>query len=140
ARGVRAGGVPVGAAGAGRGGHGMSPADGPAAQPPSAPFSPPQFLFGGDWSPEQWDRGTWREDIALMRRATVNTVSLGIFSWSSLEPAEGVYETGWLEEVIDLLTAAGIGFFLATPTASPPPWFTLAHPEAMPVTPEGVRL
>src|SRR5699024_1672001 len=85
------------------------------AAPPSAPFCPPQFLFGGDWSPEQWDPATWREDIALMRRAKVNTVSLGIFSWSSLEPAEGVYETGWLEEVIDLLTEAGIGFFLATP-------------------------
>jgi len=111
-----------------------------AAQVSSAGFAPPSLLFGGDWSPEQWDRGTWREDIALMRRAEVNTVSLGIFSWSALEPSEGVYETGWLEEVIDLLTEAGIGFFLATPTASPPPWFTLAHPEAMPVTAEGVRL
>jgi beta-galactosidase len=29
---------------------------------------------------------------------------------------------------------------LATPTASPPPWFTLAHPDAMPVTREGTRL
>ncbi|HEX7353072.1 beta-galactosidase [Brachybacterium sp.] len=112
----------------------------PSAASPFAPFAPPQFLFGGDWSPEQWDRATWHEDIALMQRAKVNTVSLGIFSWSSLEPSEGVYETGWLEEVIDLLTEAGIGFFLATPTASPPPWFTRAHPEAMPVRPDGVRL
>ena len=103
-------------------------------------FAPSALLFGGDWSPEQWDPSTWREDIALMRRAKVNTVSLGIFSWSSLEPAEGVYETGWLEEVLELLTEAGIGFFLATPTASPPPWFTLAHPEAMPVREDGVRL
>lgn len=109
-------------------------------QQASAPFSPPAFLFGGDWSPEQWDPRTWREDIELMRRAKVNTVSLGIFSWSALEPAEGVFETDWLHEVIDLLTDAGIGFFLATPTASPPPWFTLSHPEAMPVTAQGVRL
>jgi beta-galactosidase len=29
---------------------------------------------------------------------------------------------------------------LATPTASPPPWFTFAHPEALPVTADGVRL
>ena len=90
-------------------------------QQASAPFSPPAFLFGGDWSLEQWDPRTWREDIELMRRAKVNTVSLGIFSWSALEPAEGVFETDWLHEVIDLLTDAGIGFFLATPTASPPP-------------------
>lgn len=107
---------------------------------PSAPFAPSAFLFGGDWSPEQWERETWHEDIELMRRAKVNTVSLGIFSWAMLEPAEGVFETGWLDEVIELITEAGIGFFLATPTASPPPWFTLAHPEAMPVREDGVRL
>lgn len=107
---------------------------------PSAPFAPSAFLFGGDWSPEQWDRETWREDIELMRRAKVNTVSLGIFSWAMLEPAEGVFQTDWLDEVIELITEAGIGFFLATPTASPPPWFTLAHPEAMPVREDGVRL
>lgn len=114
-------------------------ADG-AATTPSALFEPPAFLFGGDWSPEQWDRETWREDVELMRRAKVNTVSLGIFSWASLEPSEGVYETAWLDEVLELITAAGIGFFLATPTASPPPWFTLAHPDAMPVREDGVRL
>lgn len=111
-----------------------APAQGP------EPFVPPAFLFGGDWSPEQWDPATWREDVALMRRARVNTVTLGVFSWSSLEPEEGVYETGWLDEVIGLLDEAGIGFFLATPTASPPPWFSLAHPDALPVRPDGVRL
>lgn len=103
-------------------------------------FAPPALLFGGDWSPEQWDRETWREDVALMRRARVNTVTLGVFSWANLEPSEGVIETDWLDEVIARLTEAGIGFFLATPTASPPPWFTLAHPDAMPVRPDGVRL
>jgi beta-galactosidase len=36
--------------------------------------------------------------------------------------------------------ANGIGVVLATPTASPPPWFTFAHPEALPVTADGVRL
>ncbi|MFC0672607.1 beta-galactosidase [Brachybacterium hainanense] len=103
-------------------------------------FEPQALLYGGDWSPEQWPRETWREDIELMRRAHVNTVTLGVFSWASLEPAEGVYETGWLDEVIGLLTDAGIGFLLATPTASPPPWFSLAHPDALPVRPDGVRL
>lgn len=117
-----------------------APATSSTAGTPCAPFAPSAFLVGGDWSPEQWDRDTWREDIELMRRAKVNTVSLGIFSWASLEPAEGVYDTGWLDEAIELITAAGIGFFLATPTASPPPWFTLAHPDAMPVREDGVRL
>lgn len=88
----------------------------------------------------QWDRETWREDIELMQRARVNTETLGVFSWSVLEPAEGMFGMAWLDEVIELLTAAGIGFFLSTPTASPPRWFTRAYPDAMPVRPDGVRL
>jgi beta-galactosidase len=106
----------------------------------AAPFVPDRLLFGGDYNPEQWPRETWREDVELMVRARVNTVSLGIFSWSAIEPEQGRYTFGWLDEVIALLTEAGIGFFLATPTASPPPWFTRAHPDAMPVRPDGVRL
>jgi beta-galactosidase len=114
----------------------------PSAAGPSnaTPFVPDHLLFGGDYNPEQWPRETWREDVELMVRAHVNTVTLGVFSWSAIEPEEGRYEFAWLDEVIGLLTEAGIGFFLATPTASPPPWFTRAHPEAMPVRPDGVRL
>ena len=103
-------------------------------------FAPGQILFGGDWSPEQWDRATWEEDLALMQEARVNTVTLGVFSWSALEPTEGAFVTDWLDEILERLADAGIGFFLATPTASPPPWFTRAHPDALPVRPDGVRL
>ncbi|WP_448719277.1 beta-galactosidase [Microbacterium natoriense] len=101
------------------------------------PYSPGTFLFGGDYSPEQWPRETWAEDVALMVRAKVNTATIGVFSWAMLEPREGQYETSWLDEVIDGLDAAGIGFFLATPTASPPPWFTVQHPDALPLRADG---
>ena len=37
-------------------------------------FAPGQILFGGDWSPEQWDRATWEEDLALMQEARVNKI------------------------------------------------------------------
>lgn len=103
-------------------------------------FAPGQLLYGGDYNPEQWSRETWCEDIALMRRARVNTVTLGVFAWSALEPSPGVYTPEWLDEVIDLLDSAGIGFILATPTASPPPWFTRLHPDALPVSAVGNRL
>ena len=103
-------------------------------------FTPSTILFGGDYNPDQWDAETVREDIELMRRAKVNTATVGVFSWSKMEPREGVYELDWLSEILDQLHAGGIGFFLATPTASPPPWFSLAHPDALPVRPDGVRL
>ncbi|RAX24014.1 MULTISPECIES: beta-galactosidase [unclassified Actinomyces] len=104
------------------------------------PFDPGHLLYGGDWNPDQWPREVWREDVALMRKAHVNTVTVCPFSWASMEPREGHYEFGWLDDAIELLADAGIGFFLATPTASPPPWFTLAHPDALAVTPSGVQL
>jgi hypothetical protein len=96
--------------------------------------------YGGDYNPEQWPPEVWKEDVALMRRAGVNLVSVGVFAWARLEPREGAYTFGWLDEVLDLLHAGGIDVALATPTAAPPPWFSLAHPDALPVTASGTRL
>ncbi|WP_433004259.1 beta-galactosidase [Kribbella sp. CA-294648] len=100
----------------------------------------PELYYGGDYNPEQWSPEVWAEDMALMRRAGVNLATVGVFSWSSLEPEPGRYEFDWLDQVLDLLHGNGIRVNLATPTASPPPWFSLAHPDALPVTADGVRL
>ncbi len=98
------------------------------------------MYYGGDYNPEQWPPSVWDEDVKLMREAGVNLVTVGVFAWSRLEPAEGRYTFGWLDDVLDRLHRAGIRVALATPTASPPPWFSRAYPDALPVTREGVRL
>jgi len=95
--------------------------------------------FGGDYNPDQWPREVWAEDRRLMREAGVTLASVGIFSWAHLEPEGGRYDFGWLDEVLDGLAEAGVGVDLATATASPPPWLTTAHPEALPVDREGRR-
>ena len=74
-----------------------------------------------------------------MQEAGVNLVSLGIFSWSMLEPKEGWYDLSLLDRVITLLHDGGIKVDLATATASTPPWFPVAYPHAMPVDVNGVR-
>lgn len=93
--------------------------------------------YGGDYNPEQWPEEVWHEDVRLMREAGVNLVSVGIFSWALLEPAEGEFEFGWLDRVIDLLHDSGIAVDLATPTAAPPAWFFRRHPQARLVSREG---
>jgi beta-galactosidase len=98
------------------------------------------ILFGGDYNPEQWSPDTWREDVELMQRAGVNLVTVGVFSWASIEPEPGAREFGWLDEVLDLLHGGGIAVDLATPTASPPPWLGIDHPDTLPVDRDGVRL
>jgi beta-galactosidase len=96
--------------------------------------------YGGDYNPEQWPESTWAEDVRLMAEAGVNLVTVGVFSWSRLQPAPGELTAGWLDRVLDLLAAAGIGVDLATGTASPPPWLATEHPEILPVTADGRRL
>src|ERR1700712_3589806 len=91
---------------------------------PARPLNSNAFLFGGDYNPEQWTEDVWREDIRLMVQAGGNAATIGVFSWAMLEPKEGVYDFGWLDRVVELLHEAGIGVILATPTASPPPWFS----------------
>ncbi|SCF83219.1 beta-galactosidase [Streptomyces sp. Ncost-T10-10d] len=96
--------------------------------------------YGADYNPEQWPREVWEEDVRLMREAGVNIVSLAIFSWARIQPTADTWDFEWLDEVMDLLHAGGIGVDLATATASPPPWLTTAHPDILPVTATGETL
>ncbi|WP_110589476.1 beta-galactosidase [Microbacterium suaedae] len=89
------------------------------------------MLYGADYNPDQWPEDVWPEDVALMREAGVTTVSLGIFSWSRLQPSADTWDFAWLDRIIDLLHSGGIGVNLATATASAPPWMTTAHPDIL---------
>ena len=95
--------------------------------------------FGGDYNPEQWPKEVWAEDIRLMQKAGVNLVSLGIFSWAKLEPADGQYDFAWLDEIMGMLHEGGISVDMATATASPPAWLSHAHPEMLPIDFDGVQ-
>lgn len=100
----------------------------------------PGLSYGGDYNPEQWSRDIRLEDIQLMQQAGVKALSVGIFSWSWLEPSEGQYDFDWLDEIMDNLAAAGIKVALATATAAPPAWLVHKHPEILPVTADGTVL
>ena len=96
-----------------------------------------RMIFGCDYNPEQWDESVWLDDVRLMREAGVNFVSVGIFAWSLLEPADGVFDYGLLDRVLDLLHEHEISVDLATGTAAIPAWLSRAHPEVQPVDREG---
>lgn len=92
-----------------------------------------KILYGGDYNPEQWlDRpDILEDDIRLMTEAHINTVTLGVFSWSALEPEEGVYCFDWLDSIMDRLDEAGISVILATPSGSRPKWLADKYPEVL---------
>ena len=92
-----------------------------------------RLLHGGDYNPEQWlDRpDILAKDIEYFKKAHINTVSVGIFSWAMLEPEEGRYEFDWLESVINNLYENGISVILATPSGARPKWLSDKYPEVL---------
>ncbi len=99
------------------------------------------LLYGGDYNPEQWLEypEILEQDLEYMRRAHINTVSVGIFSWAVLEPEEGVFCFGWLEEIVEKLYQNGISVILATPSGARPKWLSDAYPEVLRVDASGHR-
>lgn len=94
-------------------------------------------FFGADYYPEHWPRGRWATDIKLMKKMGLDVVRMAEFSWSKLEPAQGEYNFGWLDEIINMLADNGIKVVLGTPSAAPPAWIIQETPAIQPVDWQG---
>ena len=104
-------------------------------------FRTDQLLHGGDYNPEQWLKrpDILAKDLDMLEESGCNVVSLGIFSWSTLEPEEGVFHFEWLKEIIDKLYQRGISTILATPSGARPKWMADKYPEVLRVDETGHR-
>jgi beta-galactosidase len=101
---------------------------------------------GVDYYPEHWDSGVWEDDAQRMQAAGITLVRLAEFAWSRLEPQEGQFNFGWLDEAIGTLARHGIEVVIGTPTATPPNWLVAKCPDILPLNSQrqpihpGVRL
>ncbi|MFO1448169.1 MAG: beta-galactosidase [Opitutaceae bacterium] len=100
-----------------------------------APFD--RFLFGVSYYPEQEPRRRWKQDFARMRRSGVQVVRMGEFAWDVWEPRRGVYSFELFDAAITLAAEQGLKVLLGTPTAAPPRWLSIAHPEWLRHTADG---
>lgn len=93
----------------------------------------PRLLHGGDYNPDQWldYPEILKKDLELMKEAKINTVSLGIFAWSALEPREGEFHFEWLDQIMDDVAAMGGNVILATPSGARPAWMSGKYPEVL---------
>lgn len=102
----------------------------------------PHMLHGADYNPDQWIKWKdtiWKEDMRLAKLAGVNELSVGIFAWATLEPAEGQYNFAWMDEILDMMAENDIVAFLATPSGARPAWMSLKYPEVLRVDANRVR-
>lgn len=100
-----------------------------------------KLLHGGDYNPEQWLHmpDILKQDISYLKKSKCNAVSLGIFSWSVLEPEEGNFNFEWMGQIIDSLHENGISTILATPSGARPKWMSDKYPEVLRVDETGHR-
>ena len=87
--------------------------------------------YGVSYYPEHKTEGDLRHDLELLKGSGINTVRMGEFAWCRMEPVEGQYTFGWLQEVVEELGQAGIRTILCTPTACPPAWLVKKHPDIL---------
>ena len=99
------------------------------------------FLHGGDYNPEQWLRypEVLKQDIEFMKDAHCNAMSIGIFSWSFLEPEEGKYNFEYFGKIVEDLTSNDINIVLATPSGARPRWLAEKYPEVLRVNADGTK-
>ncbi|MFD2330548.1 beta-galactosidase [Cohnella sp. GCM10020058] len=100
----------------------------------------PRLMYGGDYNPEQWPEEMLERDLALMCEAGVNTVTLNVFGWSSIQPEPDRYDFARLDAAFDKLEQGGISVVLATPTAAPPAWMAQQDPTVLKVGEDGRRV
>ena len=92
-----------------------------------------RLLHGGDYNQDQWldYPDILKDDLRLMKLANVNTMTVGIFAWSALEPTEGNYNFEWLDKIIDDVYNQGGRVILATPSGARPAWLSEKYPEVL---------
>lgn len=95
--------------------------------------------IGVDYYPEHWERSSWAKDIALMKQTGVTTVRIAEFAWGLMEPTEGHFDFGWLDDIVKMLGDAGIEIILGTPTNCAPLWLYRNYPETLSVERDGTR-
>lgn len=97
-------------------------------------------FLGAAYYPEDWDESQIDYDIEKMNEAGISCARIAEFAWSRLEPTPGNYNFGWVHNVIDKLSAAGIGVVLCTPTATPPIWLSQMYPDVTVVSETGTQV
>lgn len=87
--------------------------------------------YGGDYNPEQWPEETWAEDMRLLKLAHIDTLTLNVFSWASLQPDENTYNFQKLDKIMELVKENGLNVCLATSTAAHPAWMAKKYPDIL---------
>ena len=96
-----------------------------------------ELLYGAAYYDEYMPYDRLDKDVAMMKKAGINTVRIAESTWSTCEPQPGVFDFSHVERVMDAMEAAGIHVIIGTPTYAVPTWMVKAHPDVLATTVKG---
>lgn len=96
-----------------------------------------KLLYGAAYYDEYMPYDRLQQDVAMMKKAGINTVRIAESTWSTCEPQEGVFDFSHVERVMDAMEEAGINVIIGTPTYAIPTWMVKSHPNVMAETVKG---
>ena len=104
-------------------------------------FFPAEELttVGVYYYPEHWPETQWKRDLKQIRELGFEFVHYAEFAWGQLEPADGVYDFGWLDRAVQYAKEEGLKIIMCTSTATPPVWLVRKHPEICTLNENGTR-
>lgn len=96
-----------------------------------------KLLYGAAYYDEYMPYDRLQQDVAMMKKAGINTVRIAESTWSTCEPQEGVFDFSHVERVMDAMEEVGINVIIGTPTYAIPTWMVKSHPDVMAETVKG---
>lgn len=96
-----------------------------------------ELLFGAAYYDEYMPCERLAQDVAMMKKAGINTVRIAESTWSTCEPQEGIFDFSHVERVMDAMEKAGIHVIIGTPTYAVPTWMVKSHPDVLAETVKG---
>ena len=104
-------------------------------------FNPADLTtVGVYYYPEHWDESQWERDLKQIADLGFEFVHYAEFAWAQLEPAEGVYDFGWLDRAVEIAARNGLKVILCTSTATPPVWLMRKHPDMLITREDGTQM
>ena len=96
-----------------------------------------KLLYGAAYYDEYMPYDRLQQDVAMMKKAGINTVRIAESTWSTCEPQEGVFDFSHVERVMDAMEEAGINVIIGTLTYAIPTWMVKSHPDVIAETVKG---